>query len=69
MADGKRPDFDVLVAVPYEGKERDDMAFHNVGAGWSSENGLIWLNVVTMPGVKLLVKKREEKRNGKDKVR
>ena len=60
---GRKPDSDVLVATEYEGREGKEMTFTNVGAAWTND-GTVWFNVITMPGVKFCIKKKEE-RNGR----
>jgi hypothetical protein len=60
---GRKPDSDVLVAIPYtDGGGNDAMQFHNVGAAWKNENGMIWFNLVTNPNVRFVIRKREEKK-------
>jgi intracellular sulfur oxidation DsrE/DsrF family protein len=61
---GRKPDFDVLVAVKYvDSGGVEKTRFHNVRAGWSDENGTVRFTVVTQPGVTFVVcKKRDEKK-------
>ena len=63
---GKKPDFDVTVAVQYGPKTNQQTKWHNVGAGWKSENGFISFNLVTNPGVHFVICPRKEKENGRD---
>jgi hypothetical protein len=59
---GRKPDFDVLVAVPYvasDGNEKTN--WHKVGCGWSSERGdSVLFNIVTSPNVRFVLKKKEQ---------
>ena len=66
---GRKPDADVLVAVSYDGKEGAAMAYHNVGAAWLNDNGNTWFTLVTNPGVRFMIKKREVKENGKPEAK
>ena len=60
---GKRPDFDITVAVPYTDRDgHEKTQWHNVGSGWSNDSGITF-NICTMPGVKFVaVKKKEQER-------
>jgi hypothetical protein len=58
---GKKPDFDVLVAVHYEANGEKKVRWHNLGAGWKTENGHIAFNLCTNPGVNFFICEREEK--------
>jgi hypothetical protein len=55
------PDLDVVVAVSYKHKGEDKTRWHNVGSGWSHRNGSISFNVVTAPGVRFVLVKKEAK--------
>jgi hypothetical protein len=59
---GRKPDSDVLVAHTYEGKEGEEMSFTRIGAAWVNDNGMVWFNIVTNPGVRFCIKKRDEKK-------
>ena len=61
---GRKPDSDVLVATEYDAQDGKQVSFTNVGAAWRNDNGTVWFNIVTMPGVKFCIKKREEKKEG-----
>ncbi len=59
---GKLPDYDLVVAVEYQVKGERKTHFHNIGVAWKAKRGPITINMVTMPGVKLILipKNREE---------
>ena len=58
---GRKPDFDITVAVPYtdrDGKERTQ--WHNVGSGWSADDGALSFSICTMPGVRFVALRKQE---------
>ena len=61
MAGGK-PDFDITVAVPYTDKDgKEKTQWHNVGNGWSGDDGIITFSVCTLPGVRFVAFKKKAK--------
>lgn len=61
---GRKPDYDVMIAVEYETSEGKKTRWHNLGAGWRTEAGHITFNMVTMPGVKLVLLEKADGEQG-----
>ncbi len=61
---GRKPDYDVAIAVEYEAQGEKRTRWHNVGAAWKGENGFVSFNMVTNPGVKFVLCPPKEKKDG-----
>lgn len=61
---GKKPDFDITVAVPYTDRDGNDKTqWHNIGYGWSGQDGTLSFSICTMPGVRFVaLRKKEDQR-------
>jgi hypothetical protein len=58
---GRKPDIDITVAVAYTDKDgKEKTQWHNVGHGWSGDDGALSFSICTMPGVRFVALRKKE---------